>query len=250
MPEQGEGNQPAFTEYTKQQMGSTLGQTAAAAMHDHEPHRRQNQGEMHAPLRHALTTPLAEAHSLVVHQSAHAWTRSSVEADEAAVGGTSSSWSGSYSADEGPHPPDAPSPHSGILHAVSGFRGGRRGDPRLRRFKDAFNSAGTQCPPTNAAVSNRGVLPRREGNSRQQLETRPGLSVSSCWSGRPQAVDNVSGAESAVGVKSVESQWTDVQAFEPQEKQYLRAPPSLAWDATSCNCEQRLWQCDLGSVLQ
>lgn len=232
VPEHGDDH-PAFTEYTKQQMGDTLGQTAAAAVHSPEPHSmpaaslsEQSHGGVHAPSGHALTTPLAEAHNAAVHMSAHAWTSPQWEVDEAAVAGTSRSWSGSFSVDEGPHPPDVSSPHSGVLHAVSGFRGGRRGDPRLRRFKIASDSEG---PPTNAVVSSRAMLFRQEANGQQQPETTPGPPVSNCWSGRPQAVGSLAGAGPAVDLKAVESQLTDVEAFEPQEKQYWQAPPSLAW---------------------
>lgn len=234
VPEHGD-DQLAFTEYTKQQMGSTLGPPAAAAVHGPGPYSmpaaslsRQRHGGVHAPSGHALTTPLAEAHKIAVHQSAHAWT-SPQEVDEAPVGGTSSSWAGSFSAEERPHPPDVPSSHFGVLHAVSGFRGGRRGDPRLRRFKDASDSAATEYPLTNAVVSSRAMLPRQEANGQQQLETRPGPLVSDYWSGRPQAVDMLPGVGPAVDVKSVEAQLIDVEALEPQGKQYWRAPPSLAW---------------------
>lgn len=256
VPEHGD-NQPAFTEYTKQQMGSTLGQTAPAAMHGPKPHgmpaaivSRQSLDVVQTPLGQAPTTPWAEADKSAVHQqlhqSAHALAGPWQEVDEADVGGVLGSWSGSIPTDEGPHPPGVPSPRSGVLHAISGFRGGRREDPRLRRFKDASSSVETESPPTSVAVSSTAVRSRHDGSvtNWQKSDTSIGASVSTCWSGRPQAVDDSSSARLAVGVKSVKSQLTDVEAFEAQEKQYLRAPPSLAWETLPAASESN----DAGDV--
>ena len=248
VPEHGSPGQP-FTEYTKQQMGSTIHQ-AAASVQPHELHSvpgatpgKQSHTVTHEPAAQAWTTSAAEADKSAartgqsqLHQSAHAWASPLLEVDEVAVGGSSGSWQGSFPAEEGPHPPDVPGPYSGTLRATLGFRGGRREDPRLRRFKDAFQRTETEGQTRNAAQTSTAVLTRRTGstNSLQKHDTRVGSPVS--WIGMVQAVDSATVGGSAVGSRSAEFQsrqlsqdLSEVEMFEPDNKQYWRAPPSLAW---------------------
>lgn len=241
VPEHGGEEQP-FTEYTKQQMGSTLHQAPApvqprtlASVSTAIP-RKQTGAVMQQPSGHAWTTPRAEADTSAaksgwtqLFQSAHAWSAPLLEVDEAAVGYDSSSWQGSFSEGEGPHPPDVPGRRAGLLHATSGFRGGCRGDPRLRRFKAAYTSAET---PRDAAQTSTAMFPSQYGSthSAQDHSTRAESS------GMQQAVDSASCMVSALGFRSAEVQMshqlTEVETIEPEEKKYWRAPPSLAW-ATS-----------------
>lgn len=243
-PEQGSEEQP-FTEYTKQQMGSTLHQTPAPLQPQVLPSvsptapSKESQDGMQAPSMHAWTTPKGEADMLPAgnghrpHQSAHAWTAPLLEAEEAAVVANSSSWQGSFLAEGGPHPPDVPGPHSGLLHATSGFRGGRREDPRLRRFRDAWDSPktlGSAAQTSTAGETNTAVLFRQAGSTHsvQDHDTRSGSSVSR--SGVLQAAKRALNSGSDVGMRSVEfHELSEVEMIEPEEKQYWRAPPSLAW---------------------
>ena len=238
--EQGSEEQP-FTEYTKQQMGSTLHQAPAPE----QPHAlpsmspiapsKQSQDGMQAPAVHAWTTHKGDANMSPArhtsghrpHQSARAWTAPLLEAEDAAVVPKSSSRQGSFHTEGCPHPPDVPGPHSGLLHATSGFRGGRREDPRLRRFKDAGDSIQT---PGVAAQASTAVLLRQAGttHSVQDHGSRSDSPVSR--SGMLQAAEGAPSPGSDVGMRSVEfHELSEVEMIEPEEKQYWRAPPSLAW---------------------
>lgn len=237
-PEQGSEEQP-FTEYTKQQMGSTLHQAPAPV----QPHAlptvsptafsKQSQDGMQGPSAHAWTTSKGEADMWPArsghrpHQSTHAWLAPLLEAEEAAVVPKNDSRQGSFHAEGGPHPPDVPGPHSGLLHATSGFRGGRREDPRLRRFKDAWDSAETSGMAVQASTA---VLLRQAGSthSLQDHDTRSDSQVSR--SGMLQTAESAPSPASDVGMRSVEiHELSEVEMIEPEEKQYWRAPPSLAW---------------------
>ena len=250
VPEHG-GEEHSFTEYTKQQMGSTLYQAAAPvkphalpSMPDAIP-SRQTHAVMQESSVHAWTNSKAEADTSAartghnqLHQSAHAWTAPLLQVDRAAVGVDSGSWQGSFPAEDGPHPPDVTGPRSETLHATSGFRGGRREDPRLRRFKDACKRAET---PGVTAQTSIAMFPRQGGSrhSVQDHSTRNESPVS--WSGMIQAVDSESSTGSGVVMKSVMVQMsqrlTEVETGEPEEKLYWRAPPSLAWASSPVTAE-------------
>ena len=257
VPDHG-GEEQSFTEYTKQQMGSTLNQAAAPV----QPHSfpsvsaampsRQTRAVMQEPSVHAWTTSKADAdmsaansgHTLL-HQSAHAWTAPLLDADTAAVGDDSSSWQGSFPEGEGPYPPDVPGRYSGMLHATSGFRGGHRGDPRLRRFKAACKSAET---PWDAAHTSTAICPRQGGSTHSVQDHSAGNESPVSCSGMLQAVDSASCTESGVGMRSVvvqmSQQLTEVETIEPEEKTYWRSPPSLAWATSPMTAETN----DAGSV--
>ena len=257
VPEHGSEEQP-FTEYTKQQMGSTLHHAPAPV----QPHAlpsmpaaicsRQTHFTMQKPSVHAWTNSKAEADLSAansghtpMHQSAHAWTAPLLDFDKAAMGDDSSSLRGSFPAEEGPHPPDIPGPHSGMLHATSGFRGGRREDPRLRRFKDAWKS--TEIP-AGAAHTSTAMFPR-QGGSRHSIQDHGSRNESPVrWSGMLQAVNNASPTGSGVVMRSVEvqmsQQLTEVETVDAEEKKYWRAPPSLAWATLPMTAESN----DAGNV--
>ena len=245
VPELGSQTQ-SFTEYTKQQMGSTLHQAAAAV---HTPSLltstlpatspgRASQDMLHqAQQPHAWSTPSAAASDASVevlhaqvHDPAHTWTGSQLEAGRTSgrTSGNSmgSRWHDSGIEEGGPHPPLDPSPHSGILHATSGFRGARKEDPRLRRFREA-PGAGATTASRSCAEASTASHTQRTADARSQQEHD--AKFSSGQSGRLHAWDAVT--ESLMSDASQEQQATQVQFVEEEEKQYWRAPPSLAWAA-------------------
>ena len=242
VPELGSQSQP-FTEYTKHQMGSTLHQAATTV---HPPRLltstlpatspgRARQDTWHAQPPHAWATPSAAANHAStgsglsqLYESAHTWTGSRLEADRINGDSMSSSWHGGCHEEEGPHPPLDPSPHSGLLHATSGFRGGRKEDPRLRRFREAPGAEANTASRSSAEASTASHTQRTaDASFQQELEATSGFSSSQ--SGRLHAWDGV--LESAVSDASQWQQAIKVQFVEKEEKQYWRAPPSLAWAA-------------------
>ena len=247
----------SFTEYTKQQMGSTL-PAAAAAVHTVALQTatmpaavpgRPSKGMTQAPgpVTHAWTSPITErggeptaparlGHSQL-YESAHAWTNLHLGDDSAAEEGMGRSWHGSYDEEEagGPHPPLDPSPHSGILHATSGFRGGRKDDPRLRRFREAADPQidGQSCESPEASTA---MATGHHGHADSQgYKLDPSQNLSSSQPGRLQAMSMSNIATAGVvdpsSALQKSQQRAEATVGEPADKQYLRAPPSLAWQA-------------------
>ncbi len=219
VPELGSQSQ-SFTEYTKHQMDQT---GAAGSVH------RELMSNAQADRQQSSSTP----HGL----SAHAWTAPQAAAVKTAAGSFSSTWGGSFSAEEGPHPPLAPSPHAGWAHATTGFRGGvSREDPRLRRFREARSAEVQHSLPqhglqlvTSGADTHAAASPTDQHASGHVL-------ADVCNSQDP----NTGNGGGSLSVQSgfvdhdVELLGSTQGARKDRgadEKQYWRAPPSLAWGA-------------------
>ena len=212
VPELGSQSQ-SFTEYTKQQMDQT---GAAGSV------RRGFMSSPQADQQQSSSTPR--------DLSAHAWT-----APQAAAGSFSSSWGGSFSAEEGPHPPLAPSPHAGWAHATTGFRGGVRSgreDPRLRRFREA-RSAELQRPlpqrRSQSVVSGADTHAAAQSTSRHVLADVCNPQAQS--TGKGDGSLSVDGVFVDHDIELSESTQDAMKDRGADEKEYWRAPPSLAWGA-------------------
>jgi len=219
VPELGSQSQ-SFTEYTKHQMDQT---GAAGSVH------RELMSSPQADRQQSSSTP----HGL----SAHAWTAPQAAAVKAAAGSFSSTWGGSFSAEEGPHPPLAPSPHAGWAHATTGFRGGvSREDPRLRRFREAGSAELRRSLPqrgpqlvTSGADTHAAASPRDQSSS--------GHVFADVCNPQDQNTGNSGGSlsnESVFVDHDIEPSESTQDAMKDRDangKQYWRAPPSLAWGA-------------------
>jgi len=222
VPELGSQSQ-SFTEYTKHQMDQP---GAAGSVH------RELMSSPQADRQQSSSTP----HGL----SAHAWTAPQAAAVKAAAGSFSSTWGGSFSAEEGPHPPLAPSPHAGWAHATTGFRGGVREDPRLRRFREANGAElqlslpqhGSQLVTSSADVHAAASLRNQSTSGHVLAEVcNPQDQIAS--NGGQLGGGNL-GIESGFVDHDVELLGSTQDATKDRgadEKEYWRAPPSLAWGA-------------------
>ena len=221
VPELGSQSQ-SFTEYTKHQMDQT---GAAGSVH------KELMSSPQADRQQSSSTP----HGL----SAHAWTAPQAAAVKGAAGSFSSTWGGSFSGEEGPHPPSAPSPHAGWAHATTGFRGGVRSgreDPRLRRFREA-ESAELQHPlpqrgsqlVTSGAVTHAAASPRDQSTSGHVLADVCNPQDQNMGSGGGSlSIDSGFVDHDVELLRSTQDVAKDRGA---DEKQYWRAAPSLAWGA-------------------
>jgi len=218
VPELGSQSQ-SFTEYTKHQMQQT---GAAGSV------RRELMSNSQADGQQTSSTPRG--------LSAHAWTAPQAAAAKAAAGSFSGTWGGSFSAEEGPHPPLAPSPHAGWAHATTGFRGGVREDPRLRRFREARSAELQRSLPEHGAhLDTSGADMHAAASHRDQ--TTSGRVLADVCNPKDQNASN-SGGSLSVGSVFVDN---DIELSESTQdamkdrgadgKQYWRAPPSLAWGA-------------------
>lgn len=217
VPELGNQSQ-SFTEYTKNQMQQT-----------------GHANPVHLAVACASTPPPHAASSAQLSSpqspAAHAWTAPLPEAAKAAAGSFSSTWGDSSPGDGGPHPPLAPSPHAGWAHATTGFRGGVRDDPRLRRFREANRAEST------ASLSEQSSGTHVGANTGGQSQTAP--MVADHHSTLDQNMQN-GGAGLVVESMGMDhdrfssegSQHQVIEGTDHEEKQYLRAPPSLAWEAS------------------
>ena len=219
VPELGSQSQ-SFTEYTKHQMDQTgaAGSVRKEVMFNAQADRQQSS-------------------SIPQGLSAHAWTAPQAAAVKAAAGSFSSACGGSFSAEEGPHPPFAPSPHAGWAHATTGFRGRvRREDPRLRRFREA-RSAELQCslPQQGSQL----IISRADTHTAASLkdQSTSGHVLADVCNPQDKTTGNGGGSLS-IESESVDH---DIELSESTQdamkdrgadgKQYWRAPPSLAWGA-------------------
>lgn len=226
VPELGNQSQ-SFTEYTKNQMQQTGHaspvQLAVASASSPPPHAASSAQQ---------STPQSPA--------AHAWTAPLPEAAKAAAGSFSSTWGDSFPDDGGPHPPLAPSPHAGWAHATTGFRGGVRDDPRLRRFREADAAGSTASLSEHASGMHVGA--NTSGQS-QSGQSQSAPMVADHHSTQDQ---NMQIGEAGLVFESMDmdhdlmlSEGSQHQVIggggaegsDHEEKQYLRAPPSLAWEA-------------------
>ncbi len=218
VPELGSQSQ-SFTEYTKHQMD----QTGAA-------------GSVHREVMFNAQADRQQSSSAPQGLSAHAWTAPQAAAVKAAAGSFSSTWGGSFSAEEGPHPPLAPSPHAGWAHATTGFRGGVREDPRLRRFREA-RSAELQrsLPQRGSQLVTSGADTHAAASLRDQSTS--GHVLADVCNPQDQNTGNGGGSLSIESVfvdhdiELSESTHNAMKDRGADEKQYWRAPPSLAWGA-------------------
>ncbi|DBA91027.1 TPA: hypothetical protein ACH3X2_004227 [Trebouxia sp. C0005] len=218
VPELGSQSQ-SFTEYTKHQMD----QTGAA-------------GSVHREIMFNAQADRQQSSSFPQRLSAHAWTAPQAAAVKAAAGNFSSTWHGSFSAEEGPHPPLVPSPHAGWAHATTGFRGGVREDPRLRRFREARSADSQLALPHPGSQLVTSDADTHAAASLQNQSTSGHVFADVCNPRHPKTGNSG-------GSWSIESVFVDhniEQAESTQDamkdrgtdgKRYWRAPPSLAWGA-------------------
>ncbi|KAL0031432.1 hypothetical protein WJX77_000207 [Trebouxia sp. C0004] len=219
VPELGSQSQ-SFTEYTRHQMQ----QTGAA-------------GSVHRELMSNAQVDRQHTSSTRQGLSAHAWTAPQAAADRAVAGSFSSTWVDSFSAEEGPHPPLAPSPHAGWAHATTGFRGGVRDDPRLRRFREAKTAELQHSLPQHGVQLLTSGADMHAAASLSNQSTSGRVLADVC---NPQD-QNASNGGGGLSMKSVfvnheaellESTQDGMKERGVDGKQYWRAPPSLAWGAS------------------
>ncbi|KAL0050992.1 hypothetical protein WJX82_000219 [Trebouxia sp. C0006] len=151
-----------------------------------------------------------------------------------------STWGGSFSAEEGPHPPLAPSPHAGWAHATTGFRGGVREDPRLRRFREANGAELQLSLPQHASQLVTSSADVHAAASLRNQSTSGHVLAEVC---NPQDQIASNGGQLGGGNLGIESGFVDhdvellgstqdaTKDRGADEKEYWRAPPSLAWGA-------------------
>ena len=160
---------------------------------------------------------------------AQAWASPQVTAATTVAGSFSSSQDGSFSMEGGPHPPLAPSPHATLDHATSGFRGGVREDPRLRRFREASDIESQTSVLTHSLQSSRrqpsSCAADQQGT---QLPDHHGMGhLNRQAVGTGASLQTLHVAETASEQQAVRESEQG-----PEGKQYLRAAPSLAWAAS------------------